>query len=156
MLDMEKMALIPLNGEILVESAGQNLGRKQIDRKGSFIKKEFKDRQNEPRIYEYKAAMDVKQKLVNPKAYQHEKGFIPEKYLWMQLTFLLAKEKPVLMDYENNNWRGTYLMECYNFVSGLVTFAHWYDFPSQLRFGGKNPSHRDDHYGVRSLVDIKK
>lgn len=125
-----------------------------MDRKGSFIKTEFKNDPEAPRICEYKAVMDDKQKLISQKAYQHEKGFTPEKYLWMQLTSLLTKEKPVLMDYEDPSWRGVYLTGCYNVASGNVPFISLAGFSRQVILGGSSPVYEDGNYGMRSSVDI--
>ncbi len=151
--DLEKMAVIPERADDQKDVIG---GRRRMDRQGSFIKADFKDNPNEPRISEYKSAMDDKQKLINPNAYEYEIGFTPEKYLWMQLTSLLAKEKPILMDYENNEWRGTYLTECYNYALVFVPRARWRGSDRRIALGGYDPADRGDRYGARSSVDIKK
>ena len=151
--DLEKMAVIPEGADDQKDVIG---GRRRMDRKGSFIKAEFKDNPNEPRISEYKSAMDDKEKLTNPNAYEHEIGFTPEKYLWMQLTSLLAKEKPVLMDYENNEWRGTYLTSCYNDVFDHVPIAFWNEPRRWIILGGKVPGSLVFDCGARSSVDISR
>lgn len=151
--DLEKMAVIPERADDQKDVIG---GRRRMDRQGSFIKADFKDNPNEPRISEYKSAMDDKQKLINPNAYEYEIGFTPEKYLWMQLTSLLAKEKPILMDYENNEWRGTYLTECYNYALDRVPVAYWNGANRLISLGRDNPADRSDDCGARSSVDISR
>lgn len=146
--DLEKMVVIPFQSDDQKDVIG---GRKRMDRKGSFIKGQTET----PRIMDFKAALDDEQKLVNPKSYQHEKGFTPEKYLWMQLTSLLSKEKPILMDYESSEWRGAHLTQSYSVASDFVPFVGWSRMGRRVDLGGYGTDDRDDNYGVRSSVDIK-
>ena len=74
----------------------------------------------------------------------------------MQMTSLLGKEKPVLMDYEKNEWRGTYLTECYNISSLDVPIAIWNQFNRQIGLGGGDPDDQAGNYGVRPAVNIIK
>lgn len=140
----EDMPVIPLEGK----EVG---GRKQIDRKGSWIKGQT----GTPSIKQFKEAMDNKRKMVNPEKYKNESGMTPEKYLWLQLTSLLANEKPVLMDYENNEYRGTYLIECFHVSSLSVPLADWNQSTRWINLARNFPDARVDDFGVRSSVNIK-
>ncbi len=140
---LEDMPVIPLataDNEVIG-------GRRKIDRKGSCIKGQT----GSPSIQQFKEAMD---KLGNK--YRYERGQTPEQYLWMQLTSLLAKEKPVIMDYENNEWIGTYLTECFNVSSLVVPVAYWDVADRQLYLGRFVPEDRFDFCGVRPAVNIIK
>ncbi len=148
---VEDMPVIPKEGKEIG-------GRKQIDRNGSCIKGQT----DTPSIAEFKEAMDNakaepgKKKMENPANYRHERGQTPEQYLWMQLTSLLEKEKPVLMDYENGEWRGTYLTECYNISALLVPFANWDQGVRRISLDGSNPAIQFGDFGVRPAVNIIK
>ena len=148
---VEDMPVIPLEGK----DVG---GRRQIDRRGSCIKGQAQT----PMIKDFKEAMDNlelepgKRQLKEPTGYSHEKGQTPEQYLWMQLTSLLAKEKPVLMDYENNEYRGTYLIECFSVSSRDVPFANWYRSNRQFFLDRSNTDVLFGDFGVRTSVNIIK
>lgn len=142
---IEDMPVIPLDGK-------EKGGRKQIDRKGSCIKGQTAI----PTIQEFKELLDDKQKMNNPNSYKYERGMTPEKYLWMQFSSLSAKEKPVLMDYENDEWRGTYLIECYNIVSDDVLIADWAPADRLIGLEGNSPDFQSGGCGVRASVDIMK
>ena len=145
--DLEKMAVIPLQADDQKDVIG---GRRRMDRKGSFIKGQT----GAPSIREFKTAMEDPAKMINPKSYKYEKGFTPEKYLWMQLTSLLSKERTILMDYENSEWRGAHLTQCYSVASDFVPFAGWSRMGRRVDLGGYGPDDQDAYYGARSSVDI--
>ncbi len=146
---VEDMEVIPLESD---ETKGVIGGRKRIDRKGSCIKGQTEILQ----IQQLHAAMQDKEKMENPTKYKHEKGQTSEQYLWMQLTSLLGKEKPVLMDYENGEWRGTYLTESYNIVSHYVPVAYWARSDRLISLGRYDPVDQVDAFGFRPSVNIMK
>lgn len=148
--DLEKCAEIPLVADDVKDVVG---GRKRMDRTGSFlIEKNFMT----PQIVELKKALDDKQKLKNPSAYRYETGLIPEKHLWMQLTSLLAKEKPVLMNYDFDELRGVYLTGCFNINPPLIPVADYSRINGYITLGGRGSRGRDDKVGVRTSVDMIK
>ena len=146
---VEDMAVIPLEADEKKDVIG---GRKRIDRKGSCIKSQT----GTPQIQQFHAAMQDKEKMANPAKYRHEKGQTNEQCLWMQLTSLLEKEIPVLMDYENGEFRGTYLTESYNIASHGVPVVYWSQNFRQFGLYGDNPGYQVGDYGVRPSVNIIK
>ena len=146
---VEDMPVIPLEADEKKDVIG---GRKRIDRKGSCIKGQTEI----PELQQFHAAMEDKEKMENPTKYKHEKGQTPEQYLWMQLTSLLENEKPVLMDYENSVWAGTYLTENYNIVLRSVLFAGWAQHICRIYLDWYDPDDQDDGYGFRPSVNIIK
>jgi len=146
---VEDMPVIPLEADEKKDVIG---GRKRIDRKGSCIKGQTEI----PELQQFHAAMQDKEKMENLTKYNHEKGQTPEQYLWMQLTSLLENEKPVLMDYENGVWTGTYLTENYNIVLRSVLFAGWAQHIRRIYLDWYDPDDQDDDCGVRPSVNIKK
>jgi len=145
----ENIPVIPLEADEKTDVIGE---RKRIDRQGSCIKGQT----GTPQIQQFHAAMQDKKKMENPAKYNHEKGQTTEQYLWMQLTSLLEYEKPVLMDYENGEYRGTYLTGSYYIASHDVPFVDWDRRGRQIGLSGNFPAVRIDDYGVRPSVNIKK
>ncbi len=134
-------------------------GRTQISRNESFIK----DQTELPTIAQYKEALDNflvdsdKKQMRDPEKYRYEEGQIPEQYIWLQLNSLLDNNKSVLIDYEDNEWRSSCFLECYNVDSGIVLSVAWYFFCSQINMGGFFPvvqPQAKDCY-VRTAVIIK-
>lgn len=142
---VEEMPVIPEEGKTVG-------GRKQIDCKGSCIRG-----QNEtPTIQEFHAAISDREKMADPDKYRYERGISCEQYLWMQLTSLLEKEKAVLMDYEEDEMIGTYLIDCYRESSRAVPYVFWeYSF-SHFDLSYSQTDIADDGCGIRTSVNIQK
>lgn len=99
--------------------------------------------------------MQDKEMMEDSANYRHERGQTCEQYLWMQLTSLLDNEKPVLMDYENGEWRGTGLIESYNPLSHIILVPNWFGECRIFSLSGCLSENRDANCGLRPSVSIK-
>lgn len=147
---VEDMPVIPEDGK----EVG---GRKQIDRKGSF----YKDQSRVHITKKYKEMMGNLEALTGKHQtkknikYRYETGQTLEQYIWMQLNSLLEHERAILMDYEKNNWRGSFLVECFYGTMNVVAVANW-NVVGKLELAIDQPSAMSSvEYGVRTSVNIK-
>lgn len=135
-------------------------GRVPIDKRGSGLKMNIGAKGKEPTIEDWHRAMCDKNEFADSESYEHEEGMVIEQYAWMQLTYLLEGEKPILLDYGDEEECGTYLLNSYNpslQPTGEVPIPCWDWEVRRVIYAGDHPDLAfSTRYGVRPIITLQK
>lgn len=146
---VEDMPVIPLDSDVEGNVIG---GRRRLDRVGTWIESKHK-KDRVPAVNEFnKFLAGNKEGVIAPGAYNNEGVMPSEHYFWMQFSSLLGDDKPVLMDYENGEKRGTYLLGGYNTVDRGIVVFEWNKEKRQIEISCASPESSDPYLGVRTAV----
>ncbi len=128
-------------------------GRRQFDLKGSVLKQKETGRIAQQYL---ELLLNTSAKDEEGKFYCYETGMTPEKYLWLQLTSLLSKDRPVLMDYEPGNSRAVLMLDSMSVHDGDVYIPYFANVGdgSPLETGGIRADAVAENYGIRTVVDL--
>lgn len=127
-------------------------GRKQIDRHGS-CRKEVNGYSS---VREFMDALNDKNEFIDPEKYAKERGMTPEEYIWLAVTYLLEKEKPLMLDYENwFNRGGIFLVGCCYAKEKAVPAKSWQSQFRHIQLESVDFAFATPDGGIRTIIQVK-